>query len=214
MAVTWPDPSGNLFCKLFEFQNPLHIVAGMATIPNYEPDYMVAGDYTQWSKSKSDYPATGWSMVYAFTRSGTAPVLVTGAASGTAHLITLATDTTSGMASGRWAWQSYVTSGSQRRTVETGYIELEANFAAVTGGVDFRTHEMIVLEALQSTLEGTASTAELSVSIRDRSVSMMNPTELRNWLGVYRGLVLHQVRKSKRNRGRKHTGGIQMKFHR
>lgn len=165
-----------------------------------EPKKLTAGDTLTFTKSISDYaPADGWTLSYALVADGEL-ISFSGSDNGDGtHLISVAASTTASWVAATYKWQSYVTKASERFNVGSGTITIEPNYAAQGSGLDARSHVKKVLDALEATIEGKATTDQLSYSISfgdsgaSRSVSKMSFGELiearRHYKNEYQRLV-------------------------
>ena len=91
-------------------------------------------------------------------------------------------------AAGIYTYQAYVVkpvSPTEKYTIETGQIEILPNISAADSQVDFRSHAKKVLDALESLIEGKATSDAASYSIAGRSISKMTPEELIKWRSFY-----------------------------
>lgn len=142
----------------------------MTDIATVEPTELVAGDRWLWERQDlDDYPASTWTLSYALVKDGTR-IQITGAASGAYHRIDVAASTTAGYTAGSYRWQAYVTSGSDRRLVGQGELELLPDFATQSSGYDGRSHARIVLDAIEAVIEGRATKDQEEYSIGGRSL--------------------------------------------
>ncbi len=123
----------------------------MAQIPTSEPLSIIAGDTLTWQKTLVNYPASqGWTLNYRLINAA-GHLDITGSASGDDHLISVPAAASSGYVAGQYNWQSYVTNaGGERHTIETGDIEVKANWAAATTGLETRSTARQILDALEA----------------------------------------------------------------
>lgn len=133
----------------------------MSTIPDIEPTSLRAGDTIQWSRSLADYPASSWTLSYTLINAA-AKITFTAAASGTDYLVTVAAATSANYAAGWYDWQAVVTKGTEKHTVGFGRLEILPNLAGATT-YDNRSHAQVMLDAIESTLEGKASNDQLDL---------------------------------------------------
>lgn len=124
------------------------------SIPTSEPSALRAGDTATWTKSLGDYPASaGWVLSYDLVKTGTR-INFSSTASGDDHLVSVAAATTSGWASGQYQYAAKVTKAAEVYTVQTGSIEILANYTAATSGLDDRSHARKTLDAIEAWIEG------------------------------------------------------------
>lgn len=142
------------------------------------PLALTAGDRWAWTDSLSDYPATLWTLTYYFR--GPSPLeAAVATASGADHVIAVAASATAGLKQGAYDWQAraaLIATPTTIATVQVGRLTVAANLA--NAAVDHRSFNVRVTEALQATIEGRATTDQLSMSIGGRSLSRMSWDEL------------------------------------
>ena len=151
------------------------------TTPTTEPVSFVAGDFVEWTKTLSDFPADEYDLTYAFVKADS-QFTVTCVADGTDHYAEVSI-TESDQDPGVYRWQAYATSDddTERYLVGSGTTEVFTNFSDQTSGYDPRTDAEKMLEALNATLVGKASQDQLSLSIAGRSLSRMDSGALLKW---------------------------------
>jgi len=146
------------------------------------PTEIRAGDSLDWLIANSDYPATSsWTMTYKMVNAASA-VSMSSSASGADHLFDIAPATTAAYTSGDYEYQAYVDDGTDRHTVETGFITI---LPALSVAADLRSHVKITLDAIQATIQGTATKDQASYSIASRSLSRRTISELLELEDVY-----------------------------
>lgn len=156
--------------------------------PDQVPADLVAGDLWVWTRDlSSDYPAATWTGVWYF-ENAYKTFSVTATATGNVFNASIAAATSTTYLAGRYRWQFVVTSGVNRKTAETGWVDIAADPAAA-GNLDRRSHSRKVLDALEATIEGRASNDQLSMSIAGRSISRTPMTELVTLRNTYRQFV-------------------------
>ena len=156
------------------------------TTPTDVPAELIAGDTWAWTRDLTDYPAGTWTAtVYFINRD--AAFNVAGSASGTTHSFSIAAATTATYKPGRYVWSLRVTNGSTTTTVDDGAVEVQPNPAGQAR--DTRSWARRTLEAVECFLAGNATTAQASMTIRDRSISRWSLKELQDWRDKLRGEV-------------------------
>jgi hypothetical protein len=167
------------------------------TTPTQVPDTLTAGDLWEWTRDVSaDYPAGTWSGAWYFENAWR-NFSVTASAIGTVFAASVAASTTAAYRPGKYTWRLVVTNGSIRKTVDSGELTLEVDPAAA-GSVDRRSHEVRVLEAIEATIEGAASTDQQAMTIAGRSLQRRTLSELTALRKEYLILVQRQQGKSQR----------------
>lgn len=131
-----------------------------AAIPTSEPAQITAGDTWKWTKELSDWSATdGWVLSYDLRKGNLPKITFSATGSGTTHTVNVSAATTALFEAGEWYWQSFVTYSGQRYTVENGRFTVAPNFAN-TSSFDPRSQVKRTLDAINATLEGTATRDE------------------------------------------------------
>lgn len=126
----------------------------MSNIPNQEPDSLRVGDTWRWTRALADYPAGTWTLKYRFKNSSTGFEIVA-TASGTDHDITVAAATTAAYTAGAYTWISWVESGSEKYTVDSGNCELLPDYRSglATVALDDRSHAVKMVAQIETWLE-------------------------------------------------------------
>jgi len=141
------------------------------------PDRLVIGESVSWKWSDSDFPASAWTLIYTLINA-TSKVTITATADGDDHLVELATGDTDAYAAGEYDWQAHVDDGADERyQVAAGVIEIVTDFAAESTH-DARSHAKIMLDALESTLEGRATKTQLRQEVGGVRVDHMSHKDL------------------------------------
>ena len=111
-----------------------------APIHDREPTVLIAGDTAQWTKSFSDYPATIWTLTYAFRlQQGSGKLDITATASGTDYAATITAAQSALMTAGVWIWGAFVTFSGERHQVDAGTLTVSPNLAAIDYSIDLRS---------------------------------------------------------------------------
>lgn len=148
------------------------------------PLNITAGDSIAWTISHDDYPAgDSWVLSYVLLNSS-AKIEISSSASGDDHEVSLAAATTADYTTGVYQFAAYMTKGSDRYTVDTGSIEILANYATQTT-LDTRSTAKKMLDAIDSLLVGKASKDVFSYSIGGRSLTSLTIEELESWRDKY-----------------------------
>ena len=124
------------------------------------PREMTAGDSVSFDVRIADYPAPDWQLFYTLFNA-TEVITLTSAADDEDHAFTVAASVTANWTPGRYDWTAYATGPDDARvTLTTGSAIIRVNPAALTA-TDGRSHARRMLEALEATLEGTATAEQL-----------------------------------------------------
>jgi hypothetical protein len=147
-----------------------------ATVPDSLPSELIAGDTWQWTRSFADYPAGTWTATVYFEMVGS-QLNAAAAPSGTTFSFSIAASITSGKKAGRYKWWVRVTDGTISVTVEEGWLNVNPDPAG-TGSRDHRSFARRALDAIEATLEGRATSDQMNMTIKDRSISRIPLNEL------------------------------------
>jgi hypothetical protein len=143
------------------------------------PAELIAGDTWAWTRSFGDHPAPTWTATVYFENADDT-FSAAAAASGTDHAFSIDAATTGAKKAGRYFWSVRVTDGTTLTTVESGWLDVLANPAAA-GTRDPRSDVRKMLDALNATLLGRATSDQLAMTINGRSISRTPLEELRAW---------------------------------
>jgi hypothetical protein len=133
------------------------------------PTKITAGNSVSWLLSLPDYPASaGWTVTY-YLLNAAGAIDFSSAAESDSHLFAIAASTTAEWTAGKYKYTTLVSDGTDRYTVETGNIEILPDPSELTTH-DGRTHAEIVLENIESVLEGKATADNLKYEINGRSL--------------------------------------------
>ena len=153
-------------------------------IPEKEPVTIYKGETVVWNrKDLTDYPVGSYAM------SWTARLESNGGTSFSAtvtevddyYKFTLDNSATGGYTTGDYFWVLKVTqsSDSEELIIDSGKITVKDNYFGSTG--DTRSHAKIMLDKIESILEGRADADVSSYSIQGRSLSKISINELLQW---------------------------------
>ena len=170
-------------------------------VPTTEPATIVVGDLLQWKRTDlgTDYANGSFTLSYKarLEGAGSTVITITAAASDDDYLVSVGASTTASYTAGDYRWQSYITrdSDSERLTIDSGTFEVVANKAAATD--DPRSHAKIMLDKIESILEGRADGDVAAYSINGRSLTKLAIPDLMMWRDRYKAerlRVLHRGR--------------------
>lgn len=181
-------------------------------IPEVEPLDITAGSTVKWKKTLSHYKASdGWTLTYAIR--GATILDITASADGADHSVTLSATQTGALKSGTYWWNAYASKGVERFDVGTGTFTVKANLASLLGGAyDGRSHVKKVLDAIEATLEGRASTLDKETEINGVRVEFYSATELLLLYDRYKAMYSKEVNAERIARGNKSRGIIYTRF--
>ncbi len=181
-----------------------------------EPAEIISGDRLIWKRTdlNTDYSNSTHSLKYSARLEGTGSTEIEIAASASSddYLVEIASATTANYTAGVYVWQAYITrtSDSQRLTIDTGTWEVIANRDANTA--DPRSHAKLMLDKIESILEGRAGSDVGSYSINGRSLTKLSISDLLVWRDRYKIEFLRAVRKERANNGVGTGGQVKVRF--
>ena len=150
-----------------------------APIPTTEPTRLTAGDTWEWTKTFADYlPADGWALSYVVT--GPSTLRFSATEDGTGFAVTVAAATTKTLPGGAYRWASYVTSGSTRKQVGEGLLDVVANFEAITVGSSTASFAARNLSVVEAAIEGRLPSHLEEYQIAGKVVKHMAIMDLMN----------------------------------
>ena len=170
-------------------------------VPTTEPATIVVGDLLQWKRTDlgTDYANGSFTLSYKARLEGTGStvITITAAASDDDYLVSVGASTTASYTAGDYRWQSYITrdSDSERLTIDSGTFEVVANKAAATD--DPRSHAKIMLDKIESILEGRTDGDVAAYSINGRSLTKLAIPDLMMWRDRYRAEGLRELHRER-----------------
>lgn len=146
-----------------------------AAIPTLEPAVIDAGATIKWTRTLPDYPASdGWVLSYELVKASTR-IAITAAASGADHLVTISAAASAAYAAGMYDWRARVSKAGEVYTVGSGRVTVAGSFGSA---LDARSQARRILEAIEATLEGRATSATESYEIAGRKMKFYTPEQL------------------------------------
>ena len=186
------------------------------TTPEKEPRNIFKGETIVWKRTDIgiDYDPSSHSMVWeaSLESSGSTRFSATVTESGTEYTFTLDDSATANYTAGDYFWVLKViqTSDSEKLVIDAGKMTVKDNFFATTG--DTRSHAKIMVDKIESILEGKADSDVSSYSIGNRSLSKMTPEELTNWRDYYKAEYNRELRREQIDRGEGTGNTIKVRF--
>jgi hypothetical protein len=169
----------------------------MSTTATREPSKVYAGDSMRWTKTLSDYPASGgWTLTYTFKDATGIKLEKDAVASGDDYLVTITPGETAAFVAGGLGWAAVVENpdGSERYTVGSGYLLVLAN-PAEGAGADPRSPAKQALDAINAILPDIAARPEGVITYADgKSITYTSPEQLIKM----RSMLLAEVRQEEK----------------
>ena len=189
-----------------------------ANAPEGEPRDIVVGDFLQWKRSDlTDYKTSdGYTAEYVarITGGGSNEIKLPQAAGSTDdyYLFTVSSATSELFSPGLYHWQLEITqtSSGNRIVVDTG------DFNAIpdmdNNQADPRIHAEVMVDKIQSLLEGKADSDVSNYSIAGRSLTKLSFTELLEARDYYRREIVKHNNDELVKKGKKNGSTIQVRF--
>lgn len=189
-----------------------------ANAPEGEPKDIVVGDFLQWKRSDlTDYKTSdGYTAEYVarITGGGSTEIKFPQAAGSTDdyYLFTVSSVTSETFLPGFYHWQLEITqtSSGNRIVVDTGDFnaipDMDSNQA------DPRIHAEVMVDKIQSLLQGKADSDVSNYSIAGRSLTKLSFTELLEARDYYRREVVKHNNDELVKKGKKNGSTIQVRF--
>lgn len=187
----------------------------LTTVQEKIPYTIYSGDTATWKITdlNTDYSNSAYTLTYYFRLESTgASFTVNATADNDDYLITLSASTTASITAGKYHFIAYVTrsSDSARVTVDRGQVEVKPNLAS--SSADPRTHVKIMLDKIESLLEGKADKDVSSYSIQGRSLNKMSVSELLEWRNYYKAEYNRELNKMRNENGDGSGNTIKVSF--
>ena len=172
-----------------------------ANSPTIEPERIVVGDFIQWRRTDlgTDYPNDAYTATYVarITGGGSSEIQIVGTAYNSDYLFSASSSVSANFVAGFYHYQLEMVrnSDSERIVIDRGTftaaVDLDVN------GTDPRSHAEIMVDKIETVLQGRADADVLSYSINGRSLSKMPPNELVEWRDYYKREFLMEKRKER-----------------
>ena len=165
-----------------------------------EPKELHAGASATWERTASnpntgaDYSAAdGYAVVYEFSSAEDSFTISGAAVTGAANVFTgtLTPALSADYVAGMYTWRAYATKSGEKWCLATGAMEVLPDISGTE--FDGRSHARRVLDGLEALIEGRSTTDVTSLSVRGRSISRMDITELLRWRDKYRTFVRQEA---------------------
>jgi len=188
-----------------------------ANYPTIEPDRLVAGERWTWRKDDlaSDYPPDSYSLEYIARSHGgsSTEFKIQATEADSTYFIEVSSSTTASYPTGHIHWQAWITRTSDSEKIKVGegqwYVLTDTDVAH-----DPRTHAEIMLEKIQSLLEGRADNDVEEYSIGNRSLTKLSITDLMKWRDYYRQEVTKERQLTRVRSGKRPGNLVKVEFRR
>ena len=181
-----------------------------------QPEIIVIGDYILWKRTDlvDDYPLADYSMEYVprISGGGSTEIKVAATETGGTYVFEVDSATSATYVAGFYHWQleATQTATGNRVAIERG------TFTAVedldVNGADPRTHAEIMIDKIESILQGKADADVASYSINGRSLTKMSFDDLINARDFYRKEYVKERRTEDARNGYRSSQTILARF--
>jgi hypothetical protein len=167
-----------------------------ADAPDIEPLAFEAGSLLQWNRHDLiDYDNTLFTLTYYARLAGSGQnkftIAATAAPGGAlaGFKVSVASAVTALYPAGTWMWTSFLTKIATGDRLQLGSGVWEIAPDSLTSQADPRSHARIMVDKLRSVIENRADSDVSNYAIGGRSITKMDPSELRQWLSFYQNEV-------------------------
>ncbi|MCA1567245.1 MAG: hypothetical protein LC803_16655 [Acidobacteria bacterium] len=182
-------------------------------IPTYEPESFVAGESLKWTKKLADYnPADGWALTTHFRGVTADGFDAAGVADGNQFLIAVPAATTAPLAAGTYYWQTWVEKDGEKYMIDSGQTEVRPGLAGLEGTYDGRSQVKKILDAIDATIEGRATTDQHMYMIGNRQLMRIPVEQLLSVRTKYAQLYARELRAASLKEGAPFLKNIYTRF--
>ena len=187
-----------------------------ANAPEGEPLEIVVGDFLQWKRSDIavDYPTATHSAEYVarITGGGSNEIKLPATEQSGYYLFTVDSDTSADFDAGKYHWQLEITqtSSGNRIVVDTG--DFEAIPDMDDNQADPRIHAEIMVDKIETILQGKADSDVSNYSIGGRSITKMTFEELMDARDRFRAEVVQHNNRELVKKGKSNGATVKVRF--
>jgi len=186
-----------------------------ANSPTTEPKEVVVGDFIQWRRiDLQDYDNTEYTMTYVarITGGGVTEIQLEGTAYGSDYLFSVSSAVSTNFVAGYYHWQLEAVrdSDSERIVVDRGYFTAVADLDV--NGADPRSHAEIMINKIESLLEGKADSDVANYEIAGRKLTKLSFKELMDARNYYRSQLIMEQRAFDVKQGKPTNGTVKVRF--
>ena len=187
-----------------------------ANAPEGEPKEVVVGDFIQWKRSDlvADYPPASYTATYVarITGGGSNEIQLAGTNQTTHYLFTVTSTTSANFAPGKYHWQLEIVQNSSGNRLVVDIGDFDAIPDMDVNQADPRIHAEIMIDKIQSILEGKADSDVSSYSIAGRSLNKMTFAELQDARDRYKAELVQHENRELLKRGKSNGSTIKVRF--
>lgn len=189
-----------------------------ANAPEGEPREIVVGDFLQWKRTDiaADYPPSLYSAEYVarISGGGSSEIKLVGTepSGDDYYLFTVDSATSAAFEAGFYHWQLEITQASSGNRIVVDIGDFTAIPDMDNNQADPRIHAEIMVDKIESILEGKADSDVSNYSIAGRSITKMTFDELLAARDRYRAEVTKHNNKELVKRGKSNGSTIKVRF--
>lgn len=189
-----------------------------ANAPEGEPLEVVVGDFIQWKRSDIavDYPPSLYSAEYVARITGGGENEIKLAATEPSgddyYLFTVDSATSADFSPGKYHWQLEITQTSTGNRIVVDIGDFEAIPDMDNNQADPRIHAEVMIDKIESILEGKADSDVSSYSIAGRSLTKLSFDELMAARDRYRAELVKHENRELLKRGKTNGSTIKVRF--
>jgi hypothetical protein len=139
---------------------------------------LVAGDTWTWTVSLSDYSPQTYTLKYFLRGPSTLDLVAVADPSGSGYKLTATPTQTAALLPGTYAWQLCVFQNTDRTELARGTVQLVGDLQSADSGLDQRTFNRQMLDAIRAVMLGTASRKEAEYQINGRMLRLYDREKL------------------------------------
>lgn len=184
--------------------------------PEGEPREVVVGDFIQWKRSDlvSDYPPSTHTATYVarITGGGASEIQLVGTNATTHYLFTVPSATSAEFEPGKYHWQLEIVQDASGNRIVVDIGDFDAIPDMDVNQADPRIHAEIMVDKIESILEGKADSDVGSYSIGGRSLTKMSFAELQDARDRYKAEMVQHENKELVKRGKSNGSTVKVRF--
>lgn len=184
--------------------------------PEGEPTEVVVGDFIQWKRSDlvADYPPALYSAEYVarITGGGSNEIKLPGTEIDTHYLFTVSSADSADFAPGLYHWQLEITQTSTGNRIVVDIGDFTAIPDMDSNQADPRIHAEVMVDKIETILQGKADSDVSSYSIAGRSLTKMSFSELIDAREYYKREINNHNNKELLKRGKSNGSTIKVRF--
>lgn len=185
-----------------------------ATIPTMIPTEIRAGDDIAFTRSWPDYLPATWTLTFHVVRDdGSASYSFEASDNGDGtHLVTISAVNSTKLKAGTWGFVERVDDGGDPATYATlnsGSLKVVRDLSL---SADLRSHAKKVLDAIEATIEGRASSDQQAMAIGGRQMSRIPMPELVEIRDKYKAEVARELAAERIAAGLSGKGRVEVRF--